>query len=162
LCKHERVASRERAGFELPLLLLGAFRSIIDELHQTLAEGGHPDARPLHGFALQAIGPDGTTISALGRDLGVTKQAAAKTVISLERAGYIRRQPDAGDGRAVRLVRTAQGEEMLVLSAAFFQAYHARLSERVGARHLSQMERTLDDIGSFSGEHLRGFPGWLT
>src|ERR1700733_223985 len=110
---------RERAAFELPFLLIGAFRSLIDELHRTLAESGHDEARPLHGFALQAIGPEGSTASELGRRLGVTKQAAAKTVASLERVGYVCREPDSKDGRAVRLLRTPLGEEMLSLSAAF-------------------------------------------
>src|ERR1700734_3019093 len=106
----------ERAGFELPLLLVGAFRSVIDELHGMLAENGHDEARPLHGFALQAIGPDGSTASELGRRLGVSKQAAAKTVASLERVGYVHREPDPGDARAVRLPRTAPGEEKLARS----------------------------------------------
>ncbi len=43
-------------GFELPMLLFAGFRSIIDELHAELARRGHPDMRPAHGFALQAIG----------------------------------------------------------------------------------------------------------
>jgi hypothetical protein len=44
------------AGYELPLLLFAGFRSVIDELHAELARQGHPDARPAHGFAMQAIG----------------------------------------------------------------------------------------------------------
>jgi DNA-binding MarR family transcriptional regulator len=155
------VTSRDRAGFELPLLLLGAFRSVIDELHRVLAEGGHPEARPLHGFALQAVGPYGTTISELGRQLGVTKQAAGKTVTSLERAGYVRREPDPDDGRATRLVRTARGEEMLRLSAMFFETYRARLASKVGPRRLADAEDTLEEIGAPTGDYLRGFPGWL-
>ena len=82
-----------RPGFELPLLLAGAFRELIDNLHAELGKHGHGQARPLHGFALQAIGPDGATVSELGRRLGVTKQAAAKTAASLEQIGYIARQP---------------------------------------------------------------------
>lgn len=155
------VTSRDRAGFELPLLLLGAFRSVIDELHRALAEGGHPEARPLHGFALQAVGPDGTTISELGRQLGVSKQAAAKTVASLERAGYIGREPDPDDGRAMRLARTARGEEMLRLSAVFFETYRTRLASKVGPRRLTEVENTLEEIGAPFGDYLRGFPGWL-
>ena len=54
-------------GFELPLLLFGGFRSIIDELHAELARLGHPDLRPAHGFALQAIGPRGATATEAGR-----------------------------------------------------------------------------------------------
>jgi len=153
--------SGERAGFELPLLLVGAFRSLIDELHRALAASGHGEARPLHGFALQAIGPHGSTISDLGRQLGVTKQAAAKTVTSLERAGYVRREPDPGDGRAVRLLRTARGAEMLVLSASFFETYRSRLTDVLGPRRLAELEDDLEQMAAPIGDYLRGFPGWL-
>jgi hypothetical protein len=44
------------AGYELPLLLFAGFRSVLDDLHAELARRGHPDMRPAHGFALQAIG----------------------------------------------------------------------------------------------------------
>jgi DNA-binding MarR family transcriptional regulator len=151
----------ERAGFELPLLLVGAFRSLIDELHRTLAEDGHGEARPLHGFALQAIGPDGSTASELGRRLGVSKQAAAKTVASLERAGYVCREPDPTDGRAVRLLRTPRGQEMLALSAAFFETYHSRLTQVLGPRRLSELEDGLEQMATPTADYLRGFPGWI-
>jgi DNA-binding MarR family transcriptional regulator len=151
----------ERAGFELPLLLVGAFRSVIDELHRTLAESGHDEARPLHGFALQAIGADGSTAAELGRRLGVSKQAAAKTVASLERVGYVRREPDPGDARAVRLQRTARGEEMLALSAAFFETYHARLTQTLGSRQLAELENGLQEMGGAIQDSIRGFPGWM-
>lgn len=156
------MSSSERAGFELPLLLLGAFRSLIDELHDTLAESGHAEARPLHGFALQAIGPDDTTASELGRRLGVSKQAAAKTVASLERVGYVSREPDPHDGRAVRLRRTRRGEEMLSLSAAFFESYHRRLAQDLGARRLAELEDDLEQVAGPFGASLAGLPGWMT
>ena len=152
----------ERAAFELPLLLVGAFRSLIDELHRKLAEEGHGEARPLHGFALQAIGPDGSTASELGRRLGVSKQAAAKTVASLERAGYVCREPDPTDGRAVRLRRTPRGEEMLALSAAFFETYHSRLTQVLGPRRVSELEDGLQQMAAPTADYLRGFPGWIT
>jgi DNA-binding MarR family transcriptional regulator len=142
----------ERAGFELPFLLIGAFRSLIDELHRTLAESGHDEARPLHG----------STASELGRRLGVTKQAAAKTVASLERVGYVRREPDPADARAIRLQRTARAEEMLALSAAFFETYHARLAQTLGRRRLAELEDGLQGMAAPTGNHLRGFPGWMT
>ncbi len=156
------MSSSERAGFELPLLLLGAFRSLIDELHAALAESGHSEARPLHGFALQAIGPNGTTASELGRRLGVSKQAAAKTVASLERVDYVSREPDPQDGRAVRLLRTPRGEEMLSLSAAFFDFYHMRLVETLGHKRLTEIEDDLQQMAGPLGDSLRGLPGWMT
>ncbi|HYJ13443.1 MAG TPA: hypothetical protein VEW66_07620, partial [Thermomicrobiales bacterium] len=63
------------AGFELAFVLIGAFRQLIDDLHAELAEQGFPEARPGHGFALQAIGPGRVSISDLSRRLGVSKQA---------------------------------------------------------------------------------------
>jgi DNA-binding MarR family transcriptional regulator len=162
ICEHVRMASSERAGFELPILLLGAFRSLIDELHRTLAESGHSEARPLHGFALQAIGPDGTTTSELGRRLGVSKQAAAKTAASLERVGYVCREPDPQDGRAVRLLRTARGEEMLSLSATFFESHHRHLAQVLGHQWLAELEDDLQQIAGPPEDSLRGLPGWMT
>src|ERR1044072_7117377 len=59
--------SNDSYGFELPLLLFGGFRSIIDELHAELARRGHPDVRPAHGLALQAVGLGGGSASPGGR-----------------------------------------------------------------------------------------------
>jgi DNA-binding MarR family transcriptional regulator len=134
-------------GFALPFLLLGAFRSLVDELHERLAAVGHPDARPAHGFALQAIGPDGATTSELGRRLGVTKQAAAKTVTALERLGYVATAPAPGDGRARLVRRTARGEELLTLSAEIFTTLRAEWAAQLGEERMQQMEDDLDQIG---------------
>ena len=82
-------------GFVLPLLLFAGFRAIIDRLHAELAEQGHPEVRPAHGFALQAIGLDGATASEIGRRLGVSKQAAGKTTDRLAALGYVERVDDA-------------------------------------------------------------------
>src|SRR5215469_11791295 len=87
----------EAPGFELPLRLLLAFRVLIDELHAELARQGHPDLRPMHGFVFQAIGPCGTTAAGLGRRLGISKQAAGKTIDTLEQLGYVARGPDPAD-----------------------------------------------------------------
>lgn len=149
-------------GFELPLLLMGAFRALVDELHADLAERGHPDARPLHGFALQAVGADGVTTSELGRRLGVTKQAAAKTVAGLERLGYVAREADAGDARSQRVVRTARGEQLLALSAETFGRLRARWRRQLGARRLGELEDGLEAMAGTAGlAKLGDLPGWM-
>src|SRR5215469_9999008 len=98
------VSNDGHAGFELPLLLFAGFRAIIDELHAELARRGHPDLRPAHGFALQAIGIGGTTATEAGRRLGISKQAAGKTIDRLAELGYADRLDDAADRRR-KLVR---------------------------------------------------------
>jgi DNA-binding MarR family transcriptional regulator len=137
----------QRPGWALPLLLLSAFRALVDELHERLVAVGHPDARPAHGFALQAIGPDGATTSELGRRLGVTKQAAAKTVAALERLDYVATGPALGDGRARLVRRTARGEELLTLSAEIFTTLRAEWAAQLGERRMVQIEDDLERIG---------------
>jgi DNA-binding MarR family transcriptional regulator len=149
-------------GFYLPLLLAGAFRSLIDRLHRELAENGHGAARPLHGFALQAIGPQGANISELGRRLGVSKQAAAKTASSLEEAGYLARRSDPEDARAWVLVRTPRGEELLMLSAEIFEELRADWAHQLGSQRLRALEEDLATmVGRGGGLKIGDLPGWL-
>jgi DNA-binding MarR family transcriptional regulator len=153
--------SQDAPGFELPLLLVGGFRLLVDALHRELAERGHPDARPLHGFALQAIGAHGATTSELGRRLGVSKQAAAKTAAGLERIGYLAREDDPTDARAALLKLTPRGIEMLSMSAEIFDRLRAEWAAELGAKRLAALEDDLRQIVVPSGTSLGDLPGWL-
>jgi DNA-binding MarR family transcriptional regulator len=150
-----------KRGWELPLLLAGAFRAIVDDLHDQLTDAGHPEARPIHGFALQAIGPDGVTVSELGRRLGVTKQAAAKTVASLQTLGYVHRVAHPEDQRATLIKRAPRGNEMLALSAHIFGRIHAEIAQRLGPAELEELEAALNKIASERSPKLGDLPGWL-
>jgi DNA-binding MarR family transcriptional regulator len=153
--------NRDRPGFQLPLLLAGAFRALIDALHIELAERGHPDARPVHGFALQAVGPDGATLSELGRRLGVSKQAATKTAAALERLGYVLREHHPTDARAVRLRRTRRGEELLSLSAEIFARMRADWAHDLGPERIRALEDDLERMAMTGKATLGDLPGWL-
>jgi DNA-binding MarR family transcriptional regulator len=147
-------------GFELPVRLLLGFRWLIDELHAELARQGHPDARPMHGFVFQAIGPDGTTAAELGRRLGVSKQAAGKTIDSLEQLGYVRREPDRRDQRQKIVVLTERGIDALVRSAAIFDDLRARWAEILGNERLRSLEA---DLRAVTGDLVIpvDVPGWF-
>ncbi|MFD5057030.1 MarR family winged helix-turn-helix transcriptional regulator [Streptomyces sp. NPDC058394] len=141
-------------GFELPLLLFAGFRSIIDELHRELAECGHPEVRPAYGFALQAIGRDGATASEIGRRLGVSKQAAGKTVDRLESLGYVERVDDPQDGRR-KLVRvTPRGVDVLVRSAEGFDRLRAEWAQMLGVERLRALESDLRTMAPADGFRL--------
>ncbi|MFF4378816.1 MarR family winged helix-turn-helix transcriptional regulator [Kitasatospora sp. NPDC092039] len=127
-------------GFELPLRLLLAFRTIIDELHERIARQGHPDLRPMHGFVFQAIGPQGTTASELGRRLGVSKQAAGKTVDQLEQLGYVARVADPTDTRRKLVRLTERGVDCLIRSARIFDELREEWSEVLGEEQLRAVE----------------------
>lgn len=126
----------------MPLLLISAFRGLMDSVHDRLAEAGYPGLRASHGFAMQAIG-DGCTSVELGQRLGVSKQAAAKTGQALEAMGLIERRPNPFDRRKRLLVRTAQGQRMLRLSAEAFAELVSRWRARVGDAQVDAVLATL-------------------
>jgi DNA-binding MarR family transcriptional regulator len=147
-------------GFELPLLLFGGFRSIIDELHAELARRGHPDLRPAHGFALQAIGTQGATATEAGRRLGISKQAAGKTIDRLEALGYVRKTDDDTDRRRTLVRITPRGLEALAMSAMIFDDIRSRWAGVLGPARLSALETDLRTM--VPGETFRlDVPGWF-
>ncbi|MEV0827009.1 MarR family winged helix-turn-helix transcriptional regulator [Nonomuraea rubra] len=147
-------------GFELPLRLLLAFRLLIDELHAELGRQGHPDLRPMHGFVMQAIGPGGTTAVELGRTLGVSKQAAGKTIETLERAGYVERTTDPEDTRRKLVRLTAYGMDALDRSARIFDTLRARWAAELGEERLRELESDLRRMTPGNPWRL-DMPGWF-
>ena len=147
------------AAWELPLVLLGALRAHLDESHRRLAERGHPDTRPVHGFALQAVGAGATATEVAGR-LGVSKQAAAKTLGLLEQQGYVERAVDATDARRKVVRPTERGQDFLRQSVAVFEEIRAEWADRVGAERLEALHRDLWVLGADSARRL-DLQSWL-
>ncbi|WP_250298914.1 MarR family winged helix-turn-helix transcriptional regulator [Streptomyces sp. A 4/2] len=157
-------AGADGRGFELPMLLFAGFRSMVDALHARLADEGHPDVRPAYGFAMQAIGLRGATASEVGRRLGVSKQAAGKTVERLEALGYAERAADPADGRRKLVLLTPRGVEVLVRSGQIFDELYAQWAQVLGAERLAGMEADLRAVvpGSASGGGFRvDVAGWF-
>lgn len=123
-------------------LLATAFRQAVELVHERLAAQGHPDVRPVHGFTLQAVGA-GSTASEVAARLGVSKQAAAKTIAALEDAGYVARGQDGRDGRRRLVVPTDRGRSLLELSATAFEEVLGQWSHAVGATDLENSFATL-------------------
>lgn len=146
---------------DLPMLLLGGFHQLITALHVELARQGHAQARPVHGFALQAVGRDGCSVTELGRTLGVSKQAAAKTATSLERLGYVARSADPLDARSVLLRRTPQGEDLLRRSGRILTRLRKEWIDDVGVEAVVGLEGTLRAVrGSVDNPPLSVGGGW--
>ncbi len=152
--------STDPPGFELPLRLLLAFRVLIDGVHAELARQGHPELRPVHGFVFQAIGPDGTTAAELGRRLGVSKQAAAKSIDSLERLGYVERSADPRDARRKVVRLTARGTDSLVRSVRIFDELRAGWAAILGEERLRALEADLRAVTPPDLFRL-DIPGWF-
>lgn len=154
------MADHDPPGFELPLLLFAGFRSLIDQLHAELATRGHPDVRPAYGFAMQAIGVGGATASEIGRRLGVSKQAAGKTVDRLAALGYVERVDDPHDARRKLIRLTPRGIDSLVQAAEIFDRLRAKWVEALGADRVAQLESSLRTVVPDAGFPV-DVPGWF-
>lgn len=154
------MADHDPPGFELPLLLFAGFRSLIDQLHAELATRGHPDVRPAYGFAMQAIGVRGATASEIGRRLGVSKQAAGKTVDRLAALGYVERVDDPHDARRKLIRLTPRGIDSLVQAAEIFDRLRAKWVEALGADRVAQLESSLRTVVPDAGFPV-DVPGWF-
>lgn len=147
-------------GAELALLLLGTFRTLVDDAHQQLAAAGFADATPSHGFTLQALGT-GATAADLAERLGVSKQAVAKTITRLETGGYVTRAADTGDSRRKLITPTPRAAAFLAESVAAFNEVVSRWRLDAGADNVDRLLavlRTINgdkpipwDFGSWSG-----------
>ena len=133
-------------GWELALLLFGGFRTLVDALHAELARQGHPHARPAHGFAMQAIGPHGVTGTELGRRLGISKQAAGKTIDRLITLGYAERADDHRDARRKIVRLTPHGRDCLVRSAQIFDALRRSWVATLGPARVTDLEASLRTV----------------
>ncbi|MEY9891460.1 DNA-binding MarR family transcriptional regulator [Catenulispora sp. MAP12-49] len=146
-------------GSDLPLLMLLGFRALIDDVHTELAEAGHPGFRPLHGVTFKAIG-DGVTASELGRRLGVSKQAAGKTIEGLEREGYVERVADPADARSKIIRLTPRGTEVQQRAFEAMAGLRARWAERLGEERMTAVEEALREMTA-DREMRFDIPGWF-
>jgi len=149
-----------RTGADLALLLLAGFRELADRATAELAARGYADVRPVHDFALRAILGGADNASELGRSMSVTKQAAAKTILTLEERGYLSREPDRSDRRRTRLQVTDRGIEMLRTGEAVFKSLRADWEREVGAKKLASVEEVLRRLVGDDRIRLDS-PGWI-
>ena len=136
---------------DLSLASLFAGWAMADEIQRRIAAAGFEDARFNDGVVFQHLVEGPLTIGALAERLGVTQQAASKSVADLERRGYVERQPDPDDARARRVALTARGEAAIEAGRRHRAAIEAELAERIGPRRVEGARRLLLDVISGLG-----------
>lgn len=120
------------------------FRLLTDRLHARLAEEGHSDVRPAHGFAVgHLVTSRGATAVDLATYLGVTKQGAGHIIGELERWGYANRVPHPADGRSQLAIATDKGHSPVARVTAIWQEEEVRWSGLAGADSLDGMRAAL-------------------
>jgi len=134
------------ADADLSLASLFAGWALADELQRRLAEEGFADSRFADGVVFQHLVAGPVTISTLAEKLGVTQQAASKTVADLWIRRYVSRQPDPADARARQVLLTERGEAVIAAARKHRAAIDAELRKALGDDQVEQTRLLLVDV----------------
>jgi DNA-binding MarR family transcriptional regulator len=128
------------------LLLFLPYRAMEARVFADLAGAGFDDITPAQARVFQRIAPDGSRLTDLAAQAGITKQSAGFLVDQLERAGYVERVADPADGRA-RLVRIAErGARSVEASRDIVAQVEAEWTAYLGERRMAQLLDVLTDL----------------
>jgi len=105
---------------------------------------GFPDGRVLR----LCRDADGSTISEIGRALGISRQGAAKAVTSLEERGYVTVRPSPTSGREKRVTVTRKALTFLDAQRSASRAIERDVSRRLGPEALAALEQLIDLLGN--------------
>ncbi|PWW62373.1 MarR family winged helix-turn-helix transcriptional regulator [Actinokineospora spheciospongiae] len=147
---------------EIPALLAMAFRTVMDQVHESLAAEGFDDVRPAHGFVFQYLSQRaaGATAVELGVHLGVTKQAAVQLVDELEQRGYVERGPHPTDRRSRMVVLAPRGRACVASVVRRWGEVEARWGDLIGADRVEHLRADLRRIVADSGQAVALRPVW--
>lgn len=124
-------------------LLLRAGRAETTATLRLVQARGYGDVSLSDTNLLANLDTEGTTVTALARRAGITRQAASQQVWALERAGYVQRRPSASDGRAVVVVQTARGRALLADALDVVEALEAEYARLLNPERLASLKEAL-------------------
>ena len=100
---------------------------------------------------ISLVGSEGARLTDLAEWLSISKQACNQTVNQLQRAGYLLRAPDPGDGRAKQVLLTQRGRELVAqgsrLAAKVEQEYAGLIGQQAFSELVEHLSELHDGLG---------------
>lgn len=141
------------SGFRSPQTQLGqtmrvAWWSYVRRLDIDMEAAGYPERRFAmnYVFALYAQ-PGPITISEMGRQFDVSRQAASKIVAELRQRGYVDVTASTSDQREKIVELTPKAIEHVTARLRAAAALDSEIRERVGDAGLGDLYRALEAVG---------------
>jgi DNA-binding MarR family transcriptional regulator len=139
-------ARHDSLGPELSLVAVSAGRALADEVQHRMSADGYRDVRLADGLVFQQLLPGALTIGALARNLGISQQAASKSVVDLERRGYVQRRTHASDRRARLVSLTRRGRAAVKSARRHRAALDDELADRLGSGRVRKARKLLVEV----------------
>ena len=131
------------ASFDLPTLAALAGVAATEHVLERLRDAGYAGVRSSHGYIIQLLVAGEPTVGELADQLGVTQQAASKSVIELEGLGLVERRRDPTDSRVRRLSLTDRGHDLVDDSRRERRALEQRVRNLAGGRDVTAAKQAL-------------------
>lgn len=128
---------------DLPTLAFLAGHAANHHVLGVLRSSGHPHIRISFGYVFQHLIVRSPTVGELAALLGVSQQAASKSVAELEALGYVQRAADEKDARIRRVGLTPSGWAAITLAREARAELEAHLADRVGPGAVEATRTTL-------------------
>ena len=118
-------------------------------MNRRAADAGYSDLRPSHGCVFRFVDREnGSRLTELAAQAGLTKQAVGEVVTDLERLGYVDRVPDPEDGRAKIIQLNERGQAACDTAVRLFAEIEADWADRVGEERMAGLRDTLERMTS--------------
>ncbi|MFI6659452.1 MarR family winged helix-turn-helix transcriptional regulator [Streptomyces sp. NPDC050523] len=128
------------------LLLFIPYRALETRIFEVLAEAGFDDLSPAQARVLQRVGPDGTRLTELAAQAQITKQTAGFLVDQLEKAGYVRREPDPTDRRARLVCLADRARSAKEIADGEVTEVEKQWEQHLGERRMKQLREALTSL----------------
>lgn len=109
----------------------------------------------LHILERREIDGETTRLSDLAEEMGVTPAAVTNLVTSLERAGYLRREPFPGDRRVVLVSLTETGKSLLAETQKKRSQLMIELVNWLGEKDAAELVRIVRRVQDFFVNKLK-------
>jgi DNA-binding MarR family transcriptional regulator len=136
----------EGGPLTIALLCFIVSRAMEDRVLADLAAAGFDDITVAQARIFARIGPKGTRVGDLAEQARVTKQTAGFLVDQLERAGYVRREPDPTDARARLVVIAERGLAGVEVARRTEAVVQAEWTRHLGKRATDQLHASLSKL----------------
>jgi len=147
--RNRRLPVDVRVDAVLQLQLIG--RLLADRTMHELWQAGFDDLRESDGYVFQHLVPGPIAVTELAARLGVTQQAASKSVADLEGRGYVVRKSAPDDARYRLVDLSERGKQVIKKTRSIRAALEKELLTRVGAKDAPRFAKTLADIAASLG-----------
>jgi DNA-binding MarR family transcriptional regulator len=127
-------------------------------IDSAMADAGFGERRFPDGRVLRlCAGQGGSTISAIGRELGMTRQGAGKVVGYLSERGYVTVTDSATSRREKSVTLTSRGTDYLRAQGAAARAIENELRSALGASGFSALFDALDVLETGEATRMRSY-----